>query len=179
MTDALPPRAPGFDDPLEMLAACHGRIRAQLETLQRLANHLSMFGVDTRAQQAAGAVIRYFDTAAVLHHADEEEDLFPALRAVARGETKQRLDASIAALCEEHERMAAAWQGLRTTLVAISEGEMADLTIEHAMAFDSLYDAHMAREERQIFPVAAQLLNADQIRGIGAAMTARRAPQTG
>ena len=65
--------------PLEMLAACHGRVHKQCETLGRLAAHLPTHGSDTAAQQAATAVMRYFDTAARDHHADEEEDLFPAL----------------------------------------------------------------------------------------------------
>jgi hemerythrin-like domain-containing protein len=138
-----------------------------------------MVGIDAHARKAAKAVIRYFDTAAVHHHADEDEDLFPALRAVARGETRQRLVALMAVLTEEHRRMEAAWAALQPTVAAISQGEMADLTIEHAMAFDSLYDVHMAREERLVFPIAVRLLNADQIRAIGAAMTARRAPQAG
>lgn len=174
----LPPE-PGFDDPLQMLWACHQHIRGQLETLQRLANHLSMFGVDARARQAAEDLVRYFDTAAPHHHADEEEDLFPAVRAAAQGEARQRLETLIATLRQEHERMSAAWAGLRPVLVAVATGEMADLTIEHAMAFDTLYDAHMGREERGIFPIAARLLDAEQIRAIGAAMTARRAPQSG
>jgi hypothetical protein len=32
--------AVGFEVPLEMLAACHGRVQHQCETLQRLVTHL-------------------------------------------------------------------------------------------------------------------------------------------
>ena len=90
---------PGFhspgastEAPLEMLAACHGRVHKQCETLGRLAAHLPTHGSDTAAQQAATAVMRYFDTAARDHHADEEEDLFPALLdAMAAHAREQRL----------------------------------------------------------------------------------------
>ena len=68
-----------FEVPLEMLAACHQRIVQQCDTLNRLLPHLAAHGADLQAQQAAQAVLRYFDQAAVDHHADEEQDLFPAL----------------------------------------------------------------------------------------------------
>lgn len=49
----LPETAPGFDDPLGLLAACHGRIQAQCELLLRLQAHLGQFGSDIQASQAA------------------------------------------------------------------------------------------------------------------------------
>src|ERR1700674_5599716 len=69
----------GFDDPLEMLLACHRRIEKQLDTLKRLRAHLEARGVDAEASAAAQAVLRYFLKAAVDHQEDEEEDLFPLL----------------------------------------------------------------------------------------------------
>lgn len=50
--------------PLEMLAACHGRVEQQCRTLLRLVPHLQAHGADPSARQAARAVMRYFDTAA-------------------------------------------------------------------------------------------------------------------
>ena len=82
MTSPFPGhRAPnaGFEVPLEMLAACHHRVESQCTTLQRLVAHLATHGSDEGARVAAAAVLRYFDTSAVDHHADEEIDLFPAL----------------------------------------------------------------------------------------------------
>ena len=69
----------GFEAPLEMLSACHFRIERQCATLRRLVPHLATHGADTEARTAAANVMRYFDTSAKHHHADEEEDLFPAL----------------------------------------------------------------------------------------------------
>lgn len=68
-----------FEVPLEMLTACHHRIESQCTTLQRLVAHLATHDVDMDASIAAAAVLRYFDTSARDHHADEEADLFPAL----------------------------------------------------------------------------------------------------
>ncbi len=69
---------PSFDEPLEMLAACHERIEAQLRTLERLGPHLEKHGCDAEAKAAAQAVLRYFDTAGRLHHQDEDDDQRPA-----------------------------------------------------------------------------------------------------
>src|SRR5260221_11412289 len=71
--------AVGFDDPLEMLLACHRRIEKQLDTLKRLRARLSARGIDAEASSAAQAVLRYFGHAAMSHHDDEEKDLFPLL----------------------------------------------------------------------------------------------------
>ncbi|MGI9152414.1 MAG: hemerythrin domain-containing protein, partial [Rubrivivax sp.] len=58
----------GFDTPLDMLRACHRRVEQQFSTLRRLSSHLAMSGSDKQAQEAATAVMRYFDIAAPKHH---------------------------------------------------------------------------------------------------------------
>ncbi|HEY0663063.1 MAG TPA: hemerythrin domain-containing protein, partial [Thiobacillaceae bacterium] len=78
-TDLMGAAAPGFERPLELLEACHGRIARQCDTLEKLLAHLPSVGADAQAQQAARAILGYFDTAAVHHHDDEERTLFPLL----------------------------------------------------------------------------------------------------
>ena len=88
MPHDLPAAAPGFDQPIAVLKHCHDRIRKQLDTLQRLPAHLAAHGADEQARQAAQAIINYFEKAAHLHHADEEENLLPVLRLVATARTR-------------------------------------------------------------------------------------------
>lgn len=71
--------AAGTEAPLELLSACHRRAKSQCATLRRLVAHLLAHGVDEEARTAAANVLRYFDISARHHHADEEEDVFPAL----------------------------------------------------------------------------------------------------
>jgi hypothetical protein len=92
----------GFEVPLEMLAACHLRVQSQCETLQRLLPHLRAQGADLSAQEAAQAVMRYFDTAARHHHDDEERDLFPALLAAIPGSEAAPVRALTTSLCADH-----------------------------------------------------------------------------
>ena len=73
----------GFDQPFEMLDACHDRVRRSLDLLRRLRDYLRGHGhgCDDSARQAARDVLRYFDIAAPLHHEDEELHVFPPLLA--------------------------------------------------------------------------------------------------
>ena len=87
--------APAFDEPIEMLAACHERIEAQLCTLEKLIPHVSAKGADTAAREAATQVMRYFDTAGANHHRDEDEDVFPLLRRLAADRDRPEVSAVI------------------------------------------------------------------------------------
>ena len=62
----------GFDQPFEMLLACHERVERMLGLLERLAQHLAEHGCTPDAAQAARDVMRYFDIAGPAHHEDEE-----------------------------------------------------------------------------------------------------------
>src|ERR1051325_6410992 len=62
---------PSFDQPLEMLAACHERIEEKLAALEQLVRHLETHGCDADARAGAQAVLRYFDTSGVYHHQEE------------------------------------------------------------------------------------------------------------
>ncbi len=162
--------APGFDDPLEMLQACHGRIQAQCDTLHRLGSHLQAHGDDAQASQAARAILRYFDTAGRHHHQDEEQDLFPRL--LATGDPTAR--ELIAWLLAQHEEMDAAWQALRPQLGDIADQRSAALDAALAEHFISLYARHIALENASLLPLARTQLDAEQLRTLGQSMAARR-----
>lgn len=162
--------APSFDDPLEMLLACHGRIQAQCATLNKLLAHLPQHGCDTQAQQAARAIMRYFDSAGRHHHDDEEKDLFPLLRASSSSEAH----ALVTRLLGEHQVMDAAWQRLRSYLTGLADGKLAALDAAAAEHFIGVYDRHIALENSQLLPLAKQLLTAAQLETLGRSMAARR-----
>lgn len=170
MTDLLHAApAPGFDDPLGVLRACHRRIEKQLATLARLRGHLPRHGADTQAAGAATAIMRYFDTAAVHHHEDEERSLFPRLLAV-----RPDLAAVADQLEREHVTMAQRYAALRERLAAIEAGTSAALPDAVADAFAAAYASHIALEEAQVFAPADGALDAATLAAIGAEMAARR-----
>jgi hemerythrin-like domain-containing protein len=161
--------APGFDDPLGMLRACHRRIERQLATLVRLLRHLPEHHSDADARAAAAAIMRYFDTAAVNHHADEEHSLFPRLVAAAPDarDLARKLE-------REHVTLAAHWARLRPLLSAIVARGGAYLPVKDVDLFCAAYAAHIAREEGELLPRAEQALAAKDLAAIGAEMAARR-----
>lgn len=166
--------APAFDEPIEMLDACHGRIQAQIETLRRLAAHLPAHGADRAAQEAARGVLRYFSVAAPHHHADEEEDLFPMLREVASGDQVAVVDALIGRILDDHRRMDVVRDAVLARLAPIAEGTGGPLPEDEVAALAGIYLAHIDLETRELLPLARRLLDADRMRELGRRMSARR-----
>ncbi len=166
--------AAGFEVPLEMLSACHGRVERQCQTMLRLVPHLAANGPDQAAREAAQSVIRYFDTSARHHHADEEEDLFPALLQSAPAAELQHLSGLIDALRAQHRELERAWSELRGKLEPIGLGMKPVLDAEQVGRLVGLYRSHIAREEEELLPLAARLLGAAQLDAVGRAMRLRR-----
>lgn len=166
--------AVGFEVPLEMLAACHGRVQAQCATLRRLAAHLAGQGADRQAQDAAAAVMRYFDTSAVHHHADEELDLFPALIESMAGSDAVCVRELTASLAAEHRELERRWRALRRQLEQVAGGDTATLPDDEVHDFIALYERHIAREEAELLPMAGRLLCNAELDRIGQSMRGRR-----
>jgi hemerythrin-like domain-containing protein len=162
--------APGYDDPLGMLAACHRRIERQLATLGRLQRHLPEHGCDNDARGAARGILKYFDTAAIHHHADEEESIFPRLVALA----PQVASALVADLAADHHRLASHWRHVRPLLAAIAAGARANLGPRQVMEIRRAYDLHIAREEAELIPLAGALLPPSALAEVSREMAARR-----
>ncbi len=121
----------GFDQPFEMLDACHDRVRRSLDLLRRLRDYLHSHGCDDSARQAARDVLRYFDIAAPLHHEDEELHVFPPLLA-------QEHDAPLVTLVRQlqrdHLHMAERWAAARGALQAMADGPLPAFTPAHEAA---------------------------------------------
>lgn len=174
MTEPLYDTAPDFDQPIAVLKHCHGRIRKQLATLERLLSHLPEHGADDGARQAAGAVLKYFDKAAHLHHEDEEQDLIPMLRAVAQNDDAATLQALAPLILQDHKDMDALWQDLHEQLTLVAEGGAATLSASAVQRFVQRYSSHMEREETVIAPMALRLFSPAQMAKLGEAMQRRR-----
>lgn len=165
--------APSFDEPVEMLRACHERIAAQCATLEKLAAHLPLHGADTQAQQAARNVMRYFDVAGPHHYADEEQDLFPILIEISQRQCSP-VGERIASLLDEHRSLEASWAQLRAALADIAQGKACLLERARVDGFVDAHRSHIALEEREVLPFAEACLDRQQLARLSAAMVARR-----
>lgn len=165
--------APGFDEPFEMLHACHGRVNRMLVLLQRLRRHVDAHGADEQATQAARDVMRYFDLAAPQHHLDEERHVIPRL--AASGDPS--LVALAARLQDDHRAMDVAWSRARPLLLALAEGRLAGFDADAHRAFDDfaiLYAGHLEAEEAVAFPAAQVGIDGAALKEMSEDMMRRR-----
>lgn len=169
--------AAGFDEPFEMLAGCHERVRRSLALLRRLVEHVSIAGIDSPGRQAAHDVWRYFAIAAPHHHEDEERHVIPRL--LASGDAA--LEQAARTMRDDHARMHAAWQVLGPQLQALSRRADGPMTADEVAGlrqrvaeFAAMYDTHIPLEDGLAFPAARQRSSATDLTTMGAEMATRR-----
>jgi hemerythrin-like domain-containing protein len=162
-----------FEQPFEMLTACHERVDRMLQLLARLREHVAKNGADADARKAAQDVMRYFDQAAPQHHEDEELHVFPPL--VAQGDPQAM--ALVNRLRQDHRQMEAHWSQAREVLAAIAAGELDALSPDQEAVLDvfaGMYAGHIEAEEQLAYPAAEKLLDSRAITAMGEEMMKRR-----
>ncbi len=164
--------AAGFDEPFELLLACHGRVQRMLDLLGRLGVHLARHGCDGPARQAAQDVTRYFDLAGPAHHEDEERHVFPPL--LRDGDA--HLLVVVRQLQRDHVAMGLQWAAVRADLQDVVEGRWQPGTAVPARwgAFAELYAGHIRLEDERVYPAARGRLDAAQQAAMGREMAQRR-----
>ncbi len=169
MSDSLVPEIPDFNDPLGMLRACHERMLAQCDILEKLPAHIAESGVDAETRSAISNAVKYFSSSAVHHHQDEEEDLFPLLQ-----HQSLKLADMIFRLKQEHEKLAALWESLAVMLKKPGNlGENADFP-GLLQQFCDLYRAHIKFENEDVLAMAQHIISSRQLEEMGDAMAHRR-----
>ena len=169
--------AASFEQPFEMLDACHERVRRSLALLGRLVAHIDAHGHDAQSRDAAASVLRYFDLAGPHHHEDEERHLFPLLRQ----HPEQRVRDAVTTLHADHEAMHAQWRELRAVLQAWQSAPdtapISDAQRGMVRAFMEAYERHIPLEDEVAYPAARALLTGERLLEAGREMAARRQQQ--
>jgi hemerythrin-like domain-containing protein len=168
----------GFAEPLGLLSDCHRRIEHFLETFIVLNDRLRGGELSLPNRAALEGAIRYFATAAPKHTADEEESLFPRLRASDDPGARRALG-TVARLERDHadadryhkvvDELARRWLAQGT----LDEQDVAVLG-DALTALKAIYGEHIGIEDRDLFPAAAQALSPDELKAIGREMAERR-----
>jgi hemerythrin-like domain-containing protein len=168
----------GFDEPLGLLSDCHRRIEHFLAVLLALVQHDSRGPLAGARRKDLEAALMYFAAAAPRHTADEEESLFPRLRESGDGLVAEAL-ATIDRLERDHAEAALRHAEVdrlgRVWLARVLEDQEIAALQSHLERLRTLYAAHIAVEDRELFPAAARVLSAEQIQAVGREMAARRA----
>jgi iron-sulfur cluster repair protein YtfE (RIC family) len=153
-------------DPFEQLEASHRRLEERLAELGAAATAPAGGGREA-ALGTVEAVLDYFDRSVTRHEADEEQSLFPRLRA--HPELAATLD-MLEREHREHERLHA----------DLREGYQDPCYLaELAGKLATAYRAHILEEERILFPAARRLLTEADLAAMAAEMEARRGRRPG
>lgn len=164
--------APDFSDPLGLLKACHQRILGFCDMLEKIVDHIAVQDVDDEVKQAAKKIYRYFSTAAILHHQDEEQSLFPMLV----GESL-KIATIIHELKQDHTTLDDAWQRIEPVLAKPDSIRDIDNFNQHVAIFCSTYRAHIQKEEDDFLSMAQHILSTEQLEQLGKQMQERRQPK--
>ncbi len=165
----------GFDDPLGMLVDCHRRIEHFLHILWLVAGRARGRGLTGEEQQAVEAALEYFRVGGQRHNADEEESLFPRLRAAGAGTDAE----DIGALESDHQRAGALHTSIKEHYAQwIAAGRLSAPDEEQLVVatgqLRNLYEEHIRIEERVVFPRAAAAMDPRAIAAMGDELRARR-----
>jgi hemerythrin-like domain-containing protein len=153
------PAQTGGDDPLDRFSQCHTGI---LRHLQALGDLPAQARAAAQARRTADETLRFFHDVIHEHHAQEEQELFPAVLASAvAGAEREQVQRIAAQLTREHREVEAAWAALEPALKAIAKGREASLDEAAVAALVSRYQAHAAFEEREFLPLSEQILGRD------------------
>lgn len=167
----------GFDEPLGLLSDCHRRIEHFLGVFERVAREFRNCALSAAAAEAVRTARRYFSHAAPKHTADEEESLFPRMKiaAHARGascEAVDRLNSDHQEANGLHARADALFEEwLREGLLSAPQTQE---LLELLERLRTLYEAHIRVEDHEVFPLAAELLSAEELASVGHEMRNRR-----
>lgn len=177
------PPSSDFTDPLGLLSDCHRRVERFLNALITVTERARGGELTAEQREALESGLRYFRDAAPKHTSDEEDSLFPRLRALRDPRVQAALE-SVRALEGDHR--AAAVDHAEVEALArcwLAEGRLsAGATRELAARLhelQALYQHHLAVEDREVIPLAREVLAANEIAEIGEEMARRRGLRRG
>ena len=169
------------NDPLEHLVACHELIEEQLRKLETATRRLAGEAAADRqdARHTLDEILSRLETLGTLHTADEEQTLFPRLRAASSEdlfglvelaqvlESQHReKEAAFAALAAEVKGLPAAEQAPSAKQLSRLDGLVERLT--------GLYRPHIMIENERLIPMSKECLKPSELEAMKQEMKARR-----
>jgi hemerythrin-like domain-containing protein len=151
-------RPPHRRHPLDQLARSHERLREQVAALVALGNAAEV------NFERLDDLVGWFEGPGVRHEADEEESLFPRLRAAA---IDDEIRALLDRLADEHRVHASLHAELASARTVAGVAAI-------AAKLEQTYRTHLDLEENHLFPAARAVLGAHEFEAISAEMEARR-----
>jgi hemerythrin-like domain-containing protein len=162
-----------MDQPIQDFSDCHVGIVGTLDDLRTLS---LQHGPSSQRCDMAGRTLRFFRDVVMVHHNEEEVELFTAVLADATvGDEHEKVEALIRQLTGEHRRVESQYARLAPVLSAIENGGDVVLDAAAVSALADEYLAHARFEEDVFLPLAQAILgrNSDHMAALGLSLHIR------
>ena len=157
-----------WNEPIEMLYACHSKVKRFCRQLRILPDYLEKHGYTQAVLNDVEQILTYFNRAAPLHHEDEEQDFFPALLNYA-----PQAQATIDELENQHDDLHENWAALSAQLEELLAERRENIDVMLIERFVQGYEPHLALEE-PLFEMGREALPEDILAKMGQRMSLRR-----
>jgi hemerythrin-like domain-containing protein len=159
---------------LDDFSKCHVGITQQLQALSELP---ALAAAATRARQLAIDTLAFMPEVVLKHHAEEEQELFPAVLASATpGAERAAVQSMVQGLARQHRRIEALWAAIEPAVQAAAKGQDVALDAGVLAELVEQYLGHAAYEEREFLPLCHAILgrNNNHLAALGISLHMRR-----
>ncbi|HHF4958694.1 hemerythrin domain-containing protein [Haemophilus influenzae] len=157
-----------WNEPIEMLYACHSKVKRFCRQLSILPDYLEKHGYTQAVLNDVEQILSYFNRAAPLHHDDEELDFFPQLVKVA-----PQAQSTIDELEQQHKNLHKNWNALSAQLEKLISEQRQNIDEHLIERFVQGYERHITLEE-PLFEMGREFLADDVLSEMGKNMSIRR-----
>jgi iron-sulfur cluster repair protein YtfE (RIC family) len=173
MTSVLHDSSIQIDAPLEEFSKCHHQFVSQLHAALYLPELVESA---SRARMMATDLLEMFQHGLLVHHEDEERELFPAVQHAAKpGEERELVDRMVAQLVQEHEAVKALWKRIEPSVSSVAAGHTPAVDAVLLEAIVQHFFAHVHFEEHDFLPLAQKILSrhSSEMAALGMALHTR------
>jgi len=165
---------PSDDNPLNEFSGCHEDIIDNFHQLKELLVLTAATPMSDEIRGIAGKQLSFFKEIVLVHHAEEEQELFTAvLESAEEGEEIDYVRQSIRRLVQEHRDFEAMWGSIEADIRRLSKGKPVKLDRQTTEQLAHDYLAHAEYEERDFLPLAAKILKKNELSALGLSLHMR------
>lgn len=174
-TSATPPQQTGSgDNPLNEFSGCHEGIIDNFNRLRRLLDLVQDAPDSGEIRTIAAKLLRFFEDVVLVHHAEEEQELFTAVMdATSSEEEASEARGQIKRLVAEHRELEAMWSRIEPAIKQLSKGKAGAIDIDTAARLAEKYLAHAQFEEEVFLPLSAKMLSKNDLSALGLSLHMR------
>lgn len=148
--------AAGTQAPLQDFSKSHDQFVTLLESAAGLPE---LVAAASQARSRAADLVKMFRHSVLVHHEDEELELFPAvLETALDGEEARQARLMVDQLVAEHRDVARLWKLLEPSIEAVARGYLPDLDRALLDELVRQFLAHVRHEEDDFLPFAHRVL---------------------